>query len=111
MVRGAVVLLLLYASGPVVAQEVAGSPPGAELEGRRLYTQSCLVCHAKPQLTAALYGPALSKESLGGQADVMHEVIANGTPRMPGFKYQFTPSQIDSIVQYLKTVPAAGNVR
>jgi mono/diheme cytochrome c family protein len=111
MLRAAVFLLLTHASAQVAAQEVGGSPAGAQLEGRRLYTQSCLVCHAKPQLTAALYGPVLSKESLGGQADVMREVIANGTPRMPGFKYQFTPSQIDSIVQYLKTVPAAGNVR
>ena len=69
------------------------------------------MCHAKPQLTAALYGPALSKESLGGQVDVMREVISNGTPRMPGFKYQFTPAQIDQIVQYLKTKPPAEGAR
>ena len=111
MVRAAVFLLLLQASAQVAAQEVGGSPSGTQLEGRRLYTQSCLVCHAKPQLTAALYGPALSKESLGGQDDVMREVISNGTPRMPGFKYHFTPSQIDSIVQYLKTVPAPAGAR
>jgi mono/diheme cytochrome c family protein len=111
MVRAAVVLVLLQASAQAAAQDIGGSPSGAELEGRRLYTQSCLVCHAKPQLTAALYGPALSKESLGGQADVMREVISNGTPRMPGFKHHFTPSQIDSIVQYLKTVPAAADPR
>jgi mono/diheme cytochrome c family protein len=110
MVRAAVFLLLLPASGQPAAQEIGSAPSGA-LEGRRLYTQSCLVCHAKPQLTATLYGPALSKESLGGQEDVMREVIGNGTPRMPGFKYHFTPSQIDSIVKYLKTVPAPADAR
>jgi mono/diheme cytochrome c family protein len=109
MVRAAVFLLLFHASAPVIAQEIGGSPASAQLEGRRLYTQACLVCHAKPQLTAVLYGPALSKESLGGQEEVMREVISNGTPRMPGYKYHFTPAEIDSIVQYLKTVsPEAG---
>jgi mono/diheme cytochrome c family protein len=74
--------------------------------GRRLYVQSCGVCHVNVQQRAALYGPALSKESLGGQADVMREVISNGTPRMPGFKHHFERSEIDAIVAYLKTVPA-----
>jgi mono/diheme cytochrome c family protein len=70
-----------------------------------LFGQSCAVCHLKQQLGAATYGPPLSKASLGGQEDVMREVIANGTPRMPAFKYHFEPAQIDAIVQYLKTVP------
>jgi mono/diheme cytochrome c family protein len=74
--------------------------------GRQLFGQSCAVCHLKQQLGAATYGPPLSKASLGGQEDVMREVIANGTPRMPAFKYHFEPAQIDAIVRYLKTVPA-----
>jgi mono/diheme cytochrome c family protein len=72
----------------------------------RLFNQSCRVCHTKPQLTSPLYGPALSRQSLGGQDDVMREVISNGTPRMPGFKHHFEPPQIDAIVAYLKTIPA-----
>jgi mono/diheme cytochrome c family protein len=74
--------------------------------GMRLYNQSCVVCHAKPQITSGQYGPTLSKESAGGRDDVIRDVIANGTPRMPGFKYQFEPTQIAAIVDYLKTVPA-----
>ena len=74
--------------------------------GRQLFGQSCAVCHLKQQLGAATYGPPLSKASLGGQEDVMREVIANGTPRMPAFKYHFEPAQIDAILRYLKTVPA-----
>ena len=76
-----------------------------ELLGMRLFNQSCRVCHTKPQLTSPLYGPALSQKSLGGQTDVMREVIGNGTPRMPGFKHHFQPAQIDAIVAYLKTIP------
>jgi mono/diheme cytochrome c family protein len=74
--------------------------------GMRLYNQSCVVCHTKPQITSGQYGPTLSKDSAGGRDDVMRDVIANGTPRMPGFKYQFEPTQIAAIVAYLMTVPA-----
>jgi mono/diheme cytochrome c family protein len=77
------------------------------LLGMRLFNQSCRVCHTKPQMTSPLYGPELSQNSAGGQESVMREVISNGTPRMPGFKYHFDATQIDAIVTYLKTVPAA----
>jgi mono/diheme cytochrome c family protein len=77
-----------------------------QLLGMRLFNQSCRVCHTKPQLTSPLYGPSLSRQSLGGQEDVMREVISNGTPRMPGFKHHFEPPQIAAIAAYLKTIPA-----
>ena len=71
----------------------------------RLFNQSCRVCHTKPQMVSPLYGPELSQNSLGGQESVMREVISNGTPRMPGFKYHFEPTQIEAIVAFLKTIP------
>jgi mono/diheme cytochrome c family protein len=74
-------------------------------QGQRLFDQSCVVCHVKPQITSGQYGPVLSKDSLNGKANVMREVIGNGTPRMPGFKTQFQPAQIDAIVAYLQTIP------
>ncbi len=70
----------------------------------RLFNQSCRVCHTKPQLASPQYGPVLSKASMNGNDEAMHEVIANGTPRMPGFKHHFKPEQIDAIVAYLQTV-------
>ena len=76
-----------------------------QLQGMRLFNQSCRVCHTKPQLVSPLYGPELSQSSAGGQETVMRDVIANGSPRMPGFKYHFEPAQIDAIVAYLKTIP------
>ena len=36
----------------------------------------------------------------------MRDVISNGTPNMPGFKYHFEPDQIDAIIAYLKALPA-----
>ena len=91
------------------AQQTAANPTldAKQLLGMQLFNQSCRLCHTKPQLTSPLYGPALSRQSLGGQEDVMREVISNGTPRMPGFKHNFQPPQIDAIVAYLKTIPAS----
>ena len=97
-------IALLLAITPAGAQEKLDA---TQQMGQHLFNQSCRVCHAKPQLSSTQYGPALSKDSASGNAKAMHEVIANGTPRMPGFKYHFKPEQIDAIVAYLQTVPAA----
>jgi mono/diheme cytochrome c family protein len=77
-----------------------------QTQGRNLFNQSCMVCHVKMRMNAAAkYGPDLSKNALGGQEAVMREVISNGTPNMPGFKYHFAPEQINAIISYLKTLP------
>ena len=75
-------------------------------QGRKLFTQSCGVCHTKPSITAGLYGPALSKETLGGDEGAMVDFISLGTEKMPGFRHMFEKSQIQSIAAYLKTIPA-----
>jgi mono/diheme cytochrome c family protein len=108
MKRSTCFVLAMLAVWPHAALAQQGNAPlnDRELLGMRLFNQSCRVCHTKPQLTSPLYGPALSRQSLGGPDDVMREVISNGTPRMPGFKHHFEPPQIDAIVAYLKTIPA-----
>jgi len=105
-----IVLLALLALAAVplgaIAQQAEQPLNDKQLLGRNLFTQSCVVCHVKVQLTTlGHYGPVLSKMSLGGQEDLMREFISNGTPNMPGFKYHFRPDQIDAIVAYLKTLP------
>jgi mono/diheme cytochrome c family protein len=101
----AIALPILVTATAASAQD--GSSADQVKLGERLVNQSCVVCHFAPQITSGSYAPALSKDSLGGKAEIMHEVIANGTPRMPGFKYQFKPPQIDAIVAYIKTIPPA----
>jgi mono/diheme cytochrome c family protein len=73
--------------------------------GERLFEQSCGVCHTKPTLVSGRYGPALSKEAAGGREDIVRDVISNGTPRMPGFKYTYDPTQIAAIAAYLQLMP------
>src|SRR5947207_12905862 len=75
--------------------------------GWRLYEQSCSICHTKPNLVLGQFGPVLSRESLNGRPELVREVIANGTPRMPGFKHHFAPAEIDAIAAYVQTLPPA----
>jgi mono/diheme cytochrome c family protein len=109
MRRNALIAALL--SGFVVCVTAAaaeGDAAGDQVKlGERLVNQSCVVCHFAPQITSGSYAPALSKDTLRGNAEIMHQFIADGSPRMPGFKYQFNPQQIDAIVAYIKTIPPA----
>lgn len=98
-----VVTPILALTAPAAAQ--GGGLDDQQQLGSRLFNQSCVVCHLKQQIGTTTYAPALSKDTLGGKANVIHDVIENGTPHMPSFKIQFSPPQIDAIVAYIKTVP------
>jgi mono/diheme cytochrome c family protein len=101
--RGLVALSLpvALASASAVGAELSE----LQLRGRALFNQSCRVCHMPPALNAPLYGPALTQDTQRGKDDVLAEIIRDGSPRMPGFKYQFSADQIGAIVAYLRTVP------
>jgi mono/diheme cytochrome c family protein len=103
------ILLAVLAAGLGTAA-LAQSAPDASLtqtqrEGLRLFSQSCGVCHTQVQQRARQYAPALSRETLGGDEQLVRDFISNGSPRMPGFRYTFEPEQINAIVAYIKTVP------
>jgi mono/diheme cytochrome c family protein len=111
MRQGVLVAALMVAlPGGVFAQPSPTSFTATQLEGLRLFSQSCGVCHTQIQQKAKQYGPVLSRETLGGDDELIREYISNGTPRMPGFRYNFEPEQINAIVSYIKTIappPAA----
>ena len=100
------VLVLASASGVLAQGAPEASFNETQREGLRLFSQSCGVCHTVIQQRTRQYGPVLSRETLGGDDDLVREYISNGTPRMPGFRYYFEPEQINSIVQYIRTIPA-----
>lgn len=112
MIGRAVAAFLVGALAPGAGGAAAQPfPPDEALDvtqklGRSLFIQSCVVCHVHTQITrGGHFGPDLSGKSLGGQEDVMVEVISNGTPNMPGFKYHFEPAQIRAIAAYVKSLP------
>lgn len=77
-----------------------------QTEGRAIFSRSCTICHLPLQYGAPTFGPLLHRASLDGDQQVLRGVIANGMPHMPGFQHMYTQAQIDSIIAYLKTVPA-----
>ena len=117
MPRGVLAAAFVVASALRVFAQ--GAPPDASFndaqrEGLRLFSQSCGVCHTVVQQRTRQYGPVLSRDTLGGDEELIREYISNGTPRMPGFRYYFEPPQIGSIVQYIKTIappPAPAGAR
>jgi mono/diheme cytochrome c family protein len=100
-----VATLIVAAAPAALAQAPDASFNDTQKLGLALFSQSCGVCHTLVQQRTKQYGPVLSRETLGGDEDLIREYINNGTPRMPGFRYNFEPPQINSIVQYIKTIP------
>ena len=93
------------ASGALAQGAPDASFNDTQREGLRLFSQSCGVCHTLVQQRTRQYAPVLSRETLGGDEELMRQYISTGTPRMPGFRYNFEPEQINAIVSYIKTVP------
>jgi mono/diheme cytochrome c family protein len=102
-----VAAMVVAAAPAAFAQAPDASFNDSQKLGLRLFSQSCGVCHTLVQQRTRQYGPVLSRETLGGDEELMREYISNGTPRMPGFRFNFEPEQINAIVAYLKTVPPA----
>ena len=100
-----VIAVLLVAGMPAFASAAEVELNEQQKLGWRLYETSCGVCHTRPTLVAGLYGPELNKDSAGGREETIREIITNGTPRMPAFKYYLKPEQIEAIISYVRTVP------
>jgi len=78
---------------------------GTQASGKKLFVQRCSVCHlpALPSYTA--YGPLLDGSLVADRGDdAARRQIMQGSARMPGFQYTLTPTEIDQIVVYLKTL-------
>jgi mono/diheme cytochrome c family protein len=73
--------------------------------GQRVFQQRCGICHAPARPGFQMYGPALHKDLINGSEDAIKEMILSGSGKMPGFKLGLPPSEIDAIIEYLKTVP------
>jgi mono/diheme cytochrome c family protein len=101
LVTALVVLGCLAAS----AQQPGNSLNPAQALGRRIFQQRCAVCHTQPTITSKTYGPVLYKGLVEDNEDQVRETITNGsTGLMPGFRYGLRPSEIDAVIEYLKTV-------
>ncbi len=73
--------------------------------GRKLTSQSCVVCHFPLQHSALTYGPRLSRETMMGDEASLRAVISEGSQRMPGFKHMFNDEQIGAVISFIKSLP------
>jgi mono/diheme cytochrome c family protein len=105
MQRSVWVALLLVFGIPQIAWAQHDELDPKQQLGRRLYEQSCGVCHTRPTLVSRMYGPELNKSTAGGSQEAIGAVITNGTERMPTFKYTYSPDQIAAIAAYVVTLP------
>ena len=109
-----VILLSVFLSGTLRAQQ-ANSPNSlneTQKQGRLLFQQRCPICHSSVMITHRPYAPVLVKGLVAGNEDRIRETIANGRPgKMPAFKYGMSASEIDAIIEYLKTVTAPFEMR
>jgi mono/diheme cytochrome c family protein len=101
--------LLLLCFSPLAVRAQQSDTDKAALNstqklGQRIFQQRCGVCHSQIG-NFPMYGPALHKDLVNGNEDVIKEMIRSGTSKMPGFKLGLQPAEIDAIVEYLKTVP------
>src|SRR5436190_17918970 len=106
MMRSAGLLVLLLVASPPLAIAQEPQLSDKETQGQALFAQHCVVCHFRTQITSpGQWGPPLSKATLGGDESLIREYITDGTPRMPGFKYNFRPEQIEALAAFIKTLP------
>lgn len=96
---------------PLLSQKTAENDlTKQELAGKKLFLQRCSICHL-PRLygDVAPYGPRLEAYfNQPGAEDRAQRAIREGGPRMPGFKYGLKPSEIDEIIEYMKTMKVEG---
>jgi len=81
-----------------------GSLTDAQWNGKKMFQQRCSICHTAPLAGSRTYGPLLSANAVVGKEVAAREIIMKGTARMPGFQYGLERSEIDNIIEYLKTV-------
>ena len=83
--------------------------PETVFRGRVLWVQKCAFCHdGLGQPTYKTMGPWLDQDLVKTLTDdAVKVLIQYGTARMPGFRYGLSPSQVDDLLNFLKTVSAS----
>ncbi|GAA4393269.1 hypothetical protein GCM10023186_44670 [Hymenobacter koreensis] len=73
-----------------------------ELPGKALYTQNCAICHGANGKLGVNGAHDLTKSNLNQMGRTY--IVTNGLGKMPSFKDQLTPEQIQEVVAYSLTL-------
>ena len=101
-----VALALVLIIPTAIYSQTKSSLTETQKSGQRTFVQRCSVCHTPPLTSDKTYGPYLSKERVEDREDTIRNTIREGRKGlMPGFRYGLSDSEIDAIIDFLKTVP------
>jgi len=75
--------------------------------GEALFVENCTLCHMPSNQKKKLGIQALKLEGVYGEdadSDTLRQFVLQGIPgKMPSFRYDLDPNDIDDVVAYLKT--------
>jgi len=102
---------------PARASTQSQSPPpqaaatsDAVKHGEAWFYQRCSLCHMGRIVKDDTYesmAPSLEgilKDAPSDREQLVRETIQQGMRRMPGFRYNFTPTEFEELIAYLKTL-------
>jgi mono/diheme cytochrome c family protein len=107
--RALILAATALAAAPAFAADIVPDSAlgGQQRHGRDLFAQHCVVCHVRTLITSqGNWGPALSSQTLGGDAKAIANFVSYGTDKMPGFRLSLTPAEIADVASYVKLFPA-----
>jgi mono/diheme cytochrome c family protein len=104
--------LLLFVSFPLFSHAQQSDAANSaklndrEKRGQLVFQQRCSICHSMLSITdRKTYAPFLYRDMVDGNEDFIRKAISDGQDRlMPGFKYGLTTSEINDVIEFLKTV-------
>ncbi len=93
----------LVPTGPMPYAKSANLTPVQQDGTTAVYATVFDLSHAGGSIGQRTSVPVLTKDLFAGSDNAIRQIIMTGTDRMPGYRYGLTPSQISSIIEYLKT--------
>jgi mono/diheme cytochrome c family protein len=111
-----VVWCLMIAGTAFTQSPLQSSPPRAVSEsdavkrGEAWFYQRCSLCHMGRIVKDDTYesmAPSLEgilKDAPSDREQLVRETIQRGMRRMPGFRYNFTSTEFEELIAYLKTL-------
>jgi mono/diheme cytochrome c family protein len=113
-----VVWYLTIAATAFTQSALQSSPPRAASEsdgvkrGEAWFYQRCSLCHmgrivkdeTYESMAPSLEGILKDVPSPSDREKLVRETIQRGSRLMPGFRYNFTPTEFEELVAYLKTL-------
>ena len=97
--------LALAVLGFMAGTAIAANAQNTErLTSDAVYQKNCAKCHGKSAEGRFMAGPSLVSEKVTAMsADELHDIIAKGKHRMPKFEGKLQPSEIDALVDEIRS--------